>query len=150
MFGLLWAAAVRAFEAPAAERAGGNVSARGCDDPLVLKTLGSIAPGLVMAQIDLGPGILLHTPHAIVAAGYHRAPEGIAAAIEAFRGGEADMRGVVEEFGADYLVLCPGWLSRDANLPFARALAEGRSVTWLQPLDRVAAPLQAWRVVRGR
>ena len=150
MLGIVWAAAVRAFETPAAEPTGGNVSAKRCDDPQVLQTLSSIPPGLVLSQIDLGPGLLLHTPHSIIAAGYHRAPQGIAAAIEAFGGGEADARRVAEEFSADYLVVCPRWLSSGANPSFARALAEGRGVPWLQPLDRVALPLKAWRIVRDR
>jgi hypothetical protein len=120
---------------------------RSCDDPQVLETLNSVPPGLVLAQIDLGPGLLLHTPHSIIVAGFHRAPEGIAAGIEAFRGGEVDTRRAVEKFGADYLVLCPSWLSRGTDPSFARALAEGGSVSWLQPLDQVAAPLKAWRIV---
>lgn len=150
MFGLIWVAVVGAFEAPAAERTSGNVSAKNCDDPPVLETLNSIPPGLVLAQIDLGPGLLLHTPHSIIAAGFHRAPEGIAAGIDAFRGGQGEARRAVEKFGADYLVLCPSWLSRGTDSSFARMLAAGGSVSWLQPLDQVAAPLKAWRILRDR
>ena len=42
-----------------------------------MQFLASMPPGLALAPIDLGPAILLNTPHAVVSAPYHRFDRGI-------------------------------------------------------------------------
>ena len=54
--------------------------------------LAALPAGTMLAPIQMGPAILLYTPHTIVAAPYHRAIPGLIAAIEGFGGSEADLR----------------------------------------------------------
>ncbi len=152
MFGLTWAVGVALAEALRRGEGSAPPSRVACHDPQNVAPLAVLPPGLVLGQVDLGPNILLHTPHSIVVAGYHRATAGIIAGVEAFSGSEADMRRHVDQFHVDYVVVCPNWLpgANAAQKPFARELAEGRSVAWLQPLHLPAGPLMAWRVVRDR
>jgi len=151
MFGLTWAAGVVVAETWLREAGIVQATRVACQDPTYVSGLAALPKGIVLNQVDLGPNVLLHTPHSIVVAGYHRAVPGIIAGIDAFTGGEADMRRVVEQFHADYLVVCPDWLddTAQASRPFARELADGRvGVTWLRPLPLEAGPLRAWKVMR--
>jgi hypothetical protein len=150
MFGFTWAAGVAVAETWL--RGAGIVRAKrvACQDPAYVSGLAALPKGVVLNQVDLGPNVLLHTPHSIVVAGYHRAVSGIIAGVDAFNGREADMRRVADEFHVDYLVVCRAWFhgSDGASRPFARELAEGRPVSWLRPLALDAGPLKAWEVVR--
>ena len=77
------------------------------------------------------------------------------AAIEAFAGSQDALRQVVEDRGADYLVLCTAALEDggpDKPPPFATDLARGGQPApdWLEPVGDVAAgsALKVWRVRR--
>jgi hypothetical protein len=118
---------------------------RGCLADRYIRPLNQLQKGLVLAPIDLGTHLLLLTHHSIIAAGYHRAADGIVVGIEAFNGSEADMRRYAERYGADYIVLCPAWIGVNAAQPFALALVQDKSVPWLEPIA-VPGPLKAWRV----
>lgn len=152
MFGIPWAVVLMTMQAVAADEGEASLPQTACGDPKAVVALEALPPGVVLAQIDLGPAILVHTSHKIVAAGYHRAPAGIIAATDAFLGGEVAMRRVAEQFHVDYVVICPRWIAqgRDGAPSFARQLADGRSVGWLQPISLSDGPLQAWRVAGGR
>ncbi len=78
---------------------------RSCSDRRAIAALDALPPGIVLAEIDLGPSLLLHSHHSVVAAPYHRALPGLAAAIEAFRD-ENDLATVAARVGADYIVAC--------------------------------------------
>jgi hypothetical protein len=110
-----------------------------------LSALDRLPQGVVLAPIDLGAYTLLYTRHSIIAAGFHRAVDGIVAGIDAFKGTEADMRRVVRKHAPDYVVVCPEWAKAAGPPPFARALAEGATAPWLEKLP-VDGPLMAWRV----
>lgn len=150
LVGTVWAAGVFACDMavtairppPSAPRVDKNV----CQEKSALKRLERLSPGVVLAQIDLGPFLLLQTHHAIVAAPYHRNVEGLVASLESFGGSEADMRRAAVARGADYVVLCSVWLRPEDAGTFAHRLSEGARVDWLEPLDIGSGPLAAWRV----
>ena len=106
MLGFPWAAGVSMFRAFAPGEARAAAIAPACGDPDAVSALDVLAPGVVLAPVELGPNILLHTRHSIVVAGYHRAPAGIIAGQQAFSGDEQDMRRVADAFDADYLAMC--------------------------------------------
>jgi hypothetical protein len=115
-----------------------------------VRALDQLPKGVVLAPIDLGAHLLIHTRHSIIAAGYHRAVEGIIAGMEAFSGSEDDLKRHVRRHRADYVVICPNWVVSVPNrpAPFARALDEGKRVSWLEPVRIEAGPLKVWRVRR--
>lgn len=150
MFGLTWAAGMAVAETWLREAGVVRATRVACEDPTYVSALAALPKGIVLNQVDLGPNVLLHTPHSIVVAGYHRAVSGIIAGVDAFNGGEADLRRVANQFHVDYLVVCPAWFhaSDGASRPFVQEFAEGRRVSWLRPLALDAGPLKAWEVVR--
>lgn len=113
-----------------------------------LSALDALPQGVILAPVDLGAYTLLYTRHSIIVGGFHRAVDGIIAGIDAFKGSEADMRRVAAEHRPDYLVLCADWARSDATPPdaFARALADGASAPWLEPVALDAGALMVWRV----
>ncbi|MDB5557931.1 MAG: hypothetical protein JWQ36_865, partial [Enterovirga sp.] len=119
-----------------------------CADQRSVARLRALGPATVLAPIDLGPALLLHTPHAIVAAPYHRAAAGIAATLTAFSGSEADLRREAEAAPAGLVALCRAWTEGEPD-SFAHALAAGRRVPWLEPVVAGSGDLMAWRVVRS-
>ncbi|MDP4022130.1 hypothetical protein Q8W71_05820 [Methylobacterium sp. NEAU 140] len=121
-----------------------------CSGPAGVAALAALPPGTVLAPIFMGPSILLRTPHAVVAAPYHRAIPGLTAAIEGLGGTEADLRRSVAAFGVDYLVACPSRPGDDIRgaPAFATRLARGEtSSDWLAPVA-VPGVLKVWRVTR--
>ncbi|MCJ2067998.1 hypothetical protein MKK75_04100 [Methylobacterium sp. J-030] len=135
--------------APTARTAPDPAGAIACRSQEALAPLAALPAGTVLAPILMGPAILLHTPHGIVAAPYHRAIPGLAAALEGLGGTRADLERVLTQFGVRYLVACPARPAENLQPEpaFATRLAEGavRSDR-LVPLD-LPGPLKVWRVV---
>ncbi|WP_245516777.1 hypothetical protein [Methylobacterium segetis] len=120
-----------------------------CLTPEAVAPLAQVPSGTMLALIRMGPAILLHTPHAIVAAPYHRATSGLLAGIEGLGGEEGDLRRHVEARGITYVVACPGQPASDTGpeTAFATRLAEGTAAaSWLEPVDVPGTFLKVWRV----
>lgn len=124
-------------------------SFQSCNAPGGLPILDRLPPGLVLAPINLGANLLLHTRHAILAAPYYRNVAGLLAGIEGFGGTEADLKRHVDAMAVDSVVVCPAWLPPpDKARPFALALVEGVEVPWLEPIPVKGAAFSVWRVRR--
>ena len=110
--------------------------------------LASLSPGTMLAPIVMGPAILMRTPHAVVAAPYHRAIPGLTAAIVGFGGSEADLHRQVAAHGVRYVVACRARPGADLDGPaFATRLARGETTAdWLEPLPLGGDLLKVWRV----
>lgn len=116
-----------------------------CSDPANFATLADLPAGRVMSPVDLGPNILVHTPHTILAAPYHRNGEAIIASIETFRAKPDAAEARVRDRSADYLAICfhqPEVESHVVAAPegLAAALQAGEVPGWL---SRVAEPTES-------
>ncbi|WP_336489104.1 hypothetical protein [Methylobacterium nigriterrae] len=143
-----WVAAVSAAALIGEPEAAPDGSA--CQSHAAVAPLAALPPGTVLALVRMGPAILLHTPHSVVAAPYHRASAGLRAAIEGLGGSEADLRRHVAARGATYLVACPGHPAADlgAEPAFATRLAAGTAAAdWLEPVPVAGTNLKIWRVL---
>lgn len=119
---------------------------QGCGARRSIAALDALPPGLILAEIDLGPNLLLHSHHAVVAAPYHRALPGLAASIEAFRD-ERDTAAVARRVGADYVVACAPPAEPGAAATVADRLGRGEIVPpGLEPVPVQDTPLKVWRV----
>ena len=137
------------FSGSAPESAAQAPAGPGCGTDQSLVALDMLPSGLILADQDLGPSILLHSHHGVVAAPYHRAITGLIAAVEGLSGDEATLKRALATSGATYLVVCTsGVTSKDpAMTSFARRLAEGTATApWLERLPLAGTPLAAWRV----
>ena len=138
-----------AFLAPEASDAPPADGALRCHADAAVTPLAALPPGTVLAPIFIGPSILLRTPHAVVAAPYHRAIPGLTAAIEGLGGTEADLRRHVDRFGVRYVATCPARPADDLQpeTAFATRLTRGEiTVPWLEPVALPDSALKVWRV----
>jgi hypothetical protein len=77
--------------------------------------LADLPPGLVAANIDLGPHIVAMTPHRVVAAPYHRLDKGILAGYSILHGTPEEAERVVRALGVSYIALCGATNAADAK-----------------------------------
>ncbi len=68
--------------------------------------LARLEPGLVAAEINIGPSILAATPHSVVSAPYHRMQRGILDGDRMLRSPPDAALKVMDERRVDYVVLC--------------------------------------------
>ncbi|TGD94251.1 hypothetical protein [Methylobacterium nonmethylotrophicum] len=119
---------------------------QGCGAKQAVAALDVLPPGLILAEIDLGPNLLLHSHHAVVAAPYHRALPGLSAALEAFQEAAALPR-VAARVGADYIVACAAPAKPDEVPTFAARLGRGEvAPPGLEPVPVQGTPLRVWRL----
>jgi hypothetical protein len=119
-------------------------------------SLGALAiasPTILLTPLDIGPGLLQHTPHSVVATGHHRNNQVMASVIRVFTGPAGEAEALARATRAQMIVVCPGapeWQNfRDASGEgLADILASGAVPAWMEPvpLGR-GVPLQAWRIV---
>ncbi len=141
--------------APAAVNEDGVLYADLCRAPEALAPLASQPQGRVFSPIDLGPSILLHTPHAVFAGPYHRNGEGILRITSTLQAPPEQAWTALDAAGADYFVYCPGLneTRRYAGLVpggLADRLDRGEVPAWLEPLPAAASPDGALVVYKVR
>ncbi len=111
-----------------------------------IAALDALPPGVILAEIDLGPSLLLHSHHSVVAAPYHRALPGLVASLEGFRDLEALPR-VAARAGADYIVACAPPEKPGETPSVAVRLGRGEvSPPGLEPVPVRDTPLRVWRL----
>ncbi len=108
--------------------------------------LQGLPPGLVAADIDLGPYVAALTPHRVVAAPYHRLGEGILALSALQSGPQSQARAIIARLGIDYIATCTDNPGRNPN-SFRSQLLRGTALEGIAeiPLDP-AGGLRAWRI----
>lgn len=125
-----------------------------CRNRHEIAPLAKASPGLILSYIDLGPKLLLSTPHAVLAAPYHRDNAGLAMTIELFRANDdAMVRQTLRALGIGWIVTCPGaeertsYRTADGN-GLAERLATGRVPEYLEPVSNSAQPgVRLYRVM---
>jgi hypothetical protein len=118
--------------------------------------LAALAPGRVMAPIDLGPAILAATGHSVFAAPYHRNNDGNLAMLQLMLAAPAAAKQILADRRVDYVVLCRGntehvELSNLAPNGLAARLDRGEGPDFLQPVEHLdpSGKLAVWRVRRN-
>jgi hypothetical protein len=104
-------------------------------------SLDSLPPSLLFTPIDIGPRIVVQSPHSVVATGHHRNHAAMHDVIAAFTGPSDAARAQITARRAAYVVICPGAAevrnyARLTPEGFAAQLLSDRAPTWLH---RVAA-----------
>ena len=94
----------------------------------------------VAAPIDQGPAILLHTPHRVLAAPYHRNVQGLADNRLLFAGTEAQALATVRRRGVDAILFCRRYVAVTAYASkpgfLNDRLAARNAPAWLVPVTR--------------
>ena len=108
-------------------------------------------PERVMAPIDLGSHLLLYTPHAVVAAPYHRNQDGVFDAFRFFNRPIDQARDILRARGIGLVVICPsmheirGMMERVPD-SFVSLFAEDRLPAWLHDVTPAGSALRVYSV----
>lgn len=145
----LWIALIP--EAPSAK-----TSAVNCRAAATLAPLHALPPSTLFAPLDLGPDILVQTPHRVIGTAHHRNAAGITAVIEGYMATPDKARAVIRSVnggrGADYVVACTGLTeyalyAKERPQSLSAQLTRGNVPDWLQPLP-TKGPLRIYKVKR--
>lgn len=124
-----------------------------CVDSVSLAGLAKLPPSVLLTPLDIGPHLLQHSAHSVVATGHHRNNAVMAKVIAVFTGPPERAEALARTTGAQLIVVCPAAQEyrnfRDApGDGLADRLATGPAPDWLVLLDLGAgASLKAWRIV---
>lgn len=118
-----------------------------------IRQLAALTPGLVAADLELGPYIVALSPHRVVAAPYHRLEPSILANRAIFFGPPGEARQQLRALGVDYVALCVDGIS-DARGPLTEQsglrtrLLGGTPVEFLHEVPlQTGSPIRVWRVM---
>ena len=153
-----WAAALpsltRAFNARTSLTAAApRVDAAACFAPAGYEQLAALPPGLVLSTIDPGSQILAYTPHAVLAAPYHRNAYGNRISLLAFDAEPDAAKTMILAAGVTDIVICltsPEILDDARRAPggLAARLAAGDVPAWLRPVGAGTGPIRIFAVER--
>lgn len=124
-----------------------------CRNSAPIPALSGQKPTRILNYIDIGPMLLFSTPHAVLAAPYHRDNVGLRATIEMFRSSDDEaIRKRLRELEIGWIVTCPGVEEKvtyrtDAGDGLAERLAADRIPDYLEPVRDPSQPeLRFFRV----
>lgn len=136
---------------PAADRQPAVLAAERCESIRSVATLASLEKANILAPFDIGPAILLTTPHRVLASSHHRNEQGMRAHIDIYRLPSAEAQKIVQHRGITHIIACPGeaemqgYAKRNPDGLWAQ-LAKGNPPAWLEPLPDRGEGLKVWRV----
>jgi hypothetical protein len=149
---VIWVAALAApLSKPAAAGAVPlwTVDVARCFRPEFYRPVAAVPPGLIFGPLELGPSLLVSTPHSVIAAGYHRADNSIVFEEEVMRGSVNAARERLGARGVAYVMTCTDFPAYPNPDSFYNALLSDTAPPWL---ERVPLPegnvLRMWRVTQ--
>lgn len=116
----------------------------------------ALPPGTIFAPLDVGPAILVRTPHSVIGTGHHRNVVGIGKVIDAFVAPPEQARRIIAGTNARYLLFLPRLAeetryARFAPQGLAAQMQQGRIPGWLTPMDRISTPsLRVFHIEDGK
>ena len=128
-----------------------------CRSAKVLAPLRQLPRSTLFAPLDMGPDILIRTPHYVIGTAHHRNAAGITAVVEAFTAPPAKARAILSALnsgnGPDYVVTCPSLnefrhYADEHRGSLASMLDKGTQPKWLKPVRlKGATTLQIYRIM---
>ncbi len=128
-----------------------KTAANVCEGPLSVAALSALPRARFVAPFDMGPTILLTTPHEVLASSHHRNRVGMRDHIEIFRSPPGQARALIEKRGITHVVACPGeaemlyYVRKDPGGLWGE-LSKGNVPLWLEPLSDMGEGIKVWRV----
>lgn len=122
-----------------------------CLMPQRFTELARLEPQRIMAPIDMGSHLLLFTPHAVVAAPYHRNAAGVRDAFDFFNMPIAEAREILKRRDVSLVVICPAMPEVQGMVDYApdsfvALYAQDRLPDWLVVRDLGLSPLVIYDV----
>lgn len=147
------------FAALAAKRIGGTGNSAPATEPLAsctasatLAPLNSVPKGIIADVFDMGPAILVHTSHSVIAGPYHRNAASIADTVRLWRADDEEAKTIAARYGATYVLGCVGTndlaaAKKEAPQGLWARLEAGEVPAWLEPVPMPkGSPLRLYRI----
>ncbi|MBB4631571.1 hypothetical protein [Sphingosinicella soli] len=145
------------FAALAAKRIGADNAAAtkplaSCTASATLAPLSGVPQGIIADVFDMGPAILVHTPHGVIAGPYHRNAASIADAVALWRAGDEKAKTITARYGATYVLGCVGAhdlasAKKEAPQGLWARLESGDVPAWLEAVPMPeGSPLRLYRI----
>jgi hypothetical protein len=123
-----------------------------CNRESEFAILAGLERGLVMHDVDTGPGLVVFTGHDGIGGPYHRNGKAILEMLDFFETDEAHARAVSAARGIDYVAYCerlePYSAEELASSTLAARLVTGREPAWLERVSPASERLHVFRVRR--
>jgi hypothetical protein len=122
-----------------------------CRQPVAFTALAALPATRIMSPVDLGSHILLFTPHAVVAAPYHRNQDGVRDSFRFFNEPIEEARQILADRGISLVVVCPAMpemrgLPAAAPDSFVKLLDAGELPGWLTETSPSGSALRSFSV----
>ncbi len=137
---------------PEAKNAAADVK-KPCEGVGSIAALAQIKSARFAAPFDMGPMILLTTPHQVLASSHHRNEKAMHDHIEIFRSTPDKSRTFITKNGITHIAACAdeaemtGYVKTDPKGLWAN-LAKGQTPGWLEKLPDAGDGILVWRVKR--
>ena len=147
----LYSAGERAFGPTPKPDTGAKANAKTCEAVTSVSALTALPKGRLVAPFDMGPAILLTTPHQVLASSHHRNEAAMHDHIEIFRSTPDTARTSIAKRGITHIVACPSeaemrfYVRKDPGGLWDR-LSIGDVPAWLEPLPDMGDGIKVWRV----
>lgn len=112
--------------------------------------LNGLPAGGILAPLDYGPSVLLHSNRTVLATGHHRGAGAMRDVIDAFTGSPERARAIMARRGLRYVLICPKvpeiqLYRKSAPKGFAADILAGQVPGWLRPVALPeASRLKLW------
>jgi hypothetical protein len=128
-----------------------NSASTTCMDPKKFAEIKTLPKGLVLAELDLGPYVLAHTDHSVVAAPYHRMDQSILQVVTFYTTESIEeARQIVKKTGSQYVMFCSSEIdagSLSGGKTIKKLLQAGVVPDWLERVEMpVKNPMAVYRV----
>lgn len=122
-----------------------------CDASAAMGRIGP-APANLLAPIDLGPRLLLDTPHRVMATAHHRAGMAISDNMRAYIEPAEQAHAIIARRQVQYVVVCTDLpeievYRREGPGGLVDGLVRGRAPDWLEPVETGSREVMIWKVV---
>jgi hypothetical protein len=142
-------AAIAAMSEPDKSQRGSVVdSDRACNSRAQILTLNNLSDAVIMAPLNMGPRILLHTSHSVTAVPYHRSAEALSNGVLPFIGEFEEMARRAQKYHAEIVLVC-NTQRYGGEESAGERLVSGDIPSWLEKIDIGAAAFTVLRVVRS-
>lgn len=148
----LYSTGERAFGSPTKpDVAAAKADSKLCETTSSVAALSALPKANIVAPFDMGPTILLMTPHSVLASSHHRNEAAMHDHIAIFRSAPDEARNIITKRGITHIAVCPSeaemrnYVKKDPKGLWSN-LAKGAAPAWLEPLPDMGDGIRVWRV----
>lgn len=128
-----------------------DISLQACESVASVASLTQLKLANIVAPLNIGPAILMTTPHSVLASNYHRNQAALRDQIDLFRLSPDKAKAIIDRRAITHLVSCAGdaemeqYVRRAPHGLWAQMDA-GKAPDWLEYQGTMGKGLKVWRV----